>query len=250
MKKFLKPAFLPYLTLIASVLGGLSMFWLHATGTDDRLLLDPTHPGAIAAWVLTVLMIAGAILLSLPLTGKMRYNRLFPASVPAGIGTFICAAAIGITGFGELTAATDPISTGGGALGLISALCLGYMAWCRLTGRRPHILAASAVVVYLMFHMLCRYRLWSAEPELLRYFFCLAGTVCATLAFYYRTAFITGIVERGKYMIFTSLTAFFTLTALAGSEDRIFLGGMAVWALTDLCSLRLRKPRQPQGEQK
>lgn len=247
MKKFLKPKYLPELTLVLGVLGCFCSLWVHQN-VDDRALLNPMHPGAIILWILTALTIAAAVLLTRPLKGKMRYDRIFPKSIVGAVGTAHAGIGIAVTAYGELTAGTDRIVLICGIVGLAAGLCLLYLAWCRFNGTRPHPLVGSVVLVYLMMHMLCRYRVWSAEPELLRFFFPLAATVCLTLAFYHRTAINVGLSQRNQYLLFAMLGAFFALAALPGSTDRLFLGGMYVWAITDRCTLRVRKPRQKQEE--
>ena len=244
MKKFLKPMYLPYCALILGALGGLCMYWLHATGVDQRMLLDPFHTGAILAWVLTALMVAAAVLLTQPLSGKLRYDRLFPGSIGGAVGTAVSAVGIAITAWGELNLKTDRIITLSGWMGLLGSVCLLYLAWCRYAKIRPQFWARSVVLVYLILHMLCRYRIWSSEPELLRFFFDLAATVCFLLGTYQRLAMEVGIAQRRWYLGFTMPGVFFAMTALPGSSDRAFLMGMAVWAITDLCSLRNRKSRK------
>lgn len=243
MKKFLKSMYLPYCTLILGILSFLCMYWLYATGLDERMLLDPLHPGAILTWLLTAVMIAAVILLSRPLTGKMRYERVFPGSLAGAIGTGISAVGIAITAYGELTAGSDRIVALGGWLGLLSAVSLLYLSFCRYAQIRPLFFARSAVLLYLMLHLLCRYRVWSAEPELLRYGFELAATVCFLLACYNRLAIEAGMFQRRSYLCFSMLGTYFAMAALPGASDRVFLITMAVWAMTDLCSLRSRRPR-------
>lgn len=244
MKKFLKPKYLPYVTLGLGCLAFLSSFWLLTTGVDDRDLLNPAHPGGVALWVLTALMLAGAVVLSLPLEGKMRYDRAFPRSISAAVGTAVCAVTTTFTAFGELTAKVDAITTASGVVGLLAAVALGYLAWCRFSQIRPHFAALCVALVYLMMHMLCRYRVWSAEPELIRYFFPMAASVLLTLAIFHRLAFAVGMGDRRMYMLFTMLGTFCAMAALPGDGDKLFLAGMAAWAMTDLCSLRLRKARK------
>lgn len=244
MKKFLKPMYLPYCTLILGALGFLCMYWLHATGVDQRMLLNPFHPGAILTWILSAAMLAIAIVLSRPLTGKLRYDRLFPESMIGAVGTAVSAVGIAITAWGELGMKLDRIITLSGWMGLAGCGCLLYLAWCRYAKIRPQFWARSVVLLYLMLHMLCRYRFWSAEPELLRFFFDLAATVCFLLASYQRLAMEVGLAQRRGYLCLSMLGAFFAMAALPGSSDRVFLGCMTVWAMTDLCSLRIRMPRK------
>jgi hypothetical protein len=244
MKKLLKPVYLPYCTMILGALGCLCMGWAHATGVDQRMLLDPAHPGVILTWIFPAAMIAGAIVLVQPLTGKLRYAQIFPGSTVGAVGTAVSAVGIGFTAWGELALKTDRIIALTGWLGLISAVCLLYLAWCRYAKCRPQFWARSLVVVYLMLHMLCRYRVWSSDPELLRLFFDLAATVCFLLASYQCLAIEVELAQRRSYLCFSMLGAFFALAALPGSSDRVFLGAMAVWALTDRCSLRNRRIRK------
>ena len=244
MKKLIRPVFLPYCAVILGALGFLCMHWVYATGVDGRMLLDPLHPGAILVWVLTALMVAAAVVLTQPLGGKLRYDRLFPGSIPGAIGTAVAAVGIAVTAWGELNLKSDRIVTLAGWMGLLGSVCLVYLAWCRYAKIRPRFWARSVVLAYLMLHMLCRYRVWSSEPELLRLFFDLAATVCFLLGTYQRLAMEVGIAQRRWYPGFTMTGVFFAMTALPGSSDRTFLAGMAVWAVTDLCSLRSRKPRK------
>lgn len=244
MKKFLKPMYLPYCTLILGALGSLCMYWLHATGEDQRVLLNPFHPGAILTWLLSAVMIATVILLTQPLNGKLRFDRIFPGSLTGAVGTAVSAVGIAVTAWGELNMKLDHIITLSGWMGLIGAVCLLYLAWCRYAQLRPQFWARSVVMLYLMLHLLCRYRTWSAEPELLRFGFDLAATVCFLLATYQRFAIEVGIAQRRSYLCFAMLGVFFAMAALPGSSDRVFLGTMAVWAMTDLCSLRTRMPRK------
>jgi hypothetical protein len=95
-----------------------------------------------------------------------------------------------------------------------------------------------------MLHLLCRYRLWSSEPELLRFFFDMAATICFLLGTYQRLAIEVGAAQRKGYLCFTMLGVFFAMAAMPGSSDRAFLVGMAAWAMADLCSMRVRKPRK------
>lgn len=244
MKKFLKPMYLPYCALILGALGGLCMYWLHTTGVDQRMLLDFFHPGALLTWLFAAVMIAAAILLTQSLTGKLRYERIFPGSITGAIGTVVSAVGIAITAWGELHMGSDRIITLSGWMGLISAVCLVYLAWCRYAQIRPLFWARSVVLLYLMLHLLCCYRIWSAEPELLRFIFDLAATVCFLLASYQRLAIEVDIAQRRGYLCMNMLGVFFAMAALPGSSDRAFLCCMAVWAMTDLCSLRNRRPRK------
>lgn len=243
MTRFLKPKYLNEISLGLSVLACFCSLWLFQN-VDDRELLNPMHPGAVLLWVLSAVMIVTVIVLTRELGGKMRYDRAFSSSIPAAVGTAACAIGVAVTAFGEVTSKIDAVTTAAGVVGLLAAVALGYMAWCRSAQMRPHFLPLCVVIAYLMMHTLCRYRVWSAEPELLRYFFALAATALLTLAMYQRLAFAVGMGNRQLYTLFSMLGLFFAMAALPGDGDKWFLGGMAVWAMTDRCSLKIRKRRK------
>ena len=52
MKKLLR--FSDIIILLSSVLGLILQVWIRLTGTDDRGLYDPRHPGWIFTWVLSI----------------------------------------------------------------------------------------------------------------------------------------------------------------------------------------------------
>jgi hypothetical protein len=245
MKKLLKPKYLPWITLVLGIAAFGCDFWLHQTGVDDRMLLNPIHPAAIALWVLTALMAAASIILVQPLAkGKLRYNRAFPGSIPGAVGFALAGVGMAMTGLTQFSAAHDPILTATAVAALLAAAAMGYMAACRFSGARPHFLSLCVVLVFLMMHILCRYRVWSAEPELLRYLFPLGAMVLTTLALFQRLAFVVGMGSRQAYVLCAMLGSFFALAALPGDDDRWLLAGLAAWALTDLCDLRVRKSRK------
>jgi hypothetical protein len=243
MKKYLKPKYFPVLILALGILGCVCSLWFHAD-VDQRNLLNPAHPGAIILWGLCIPAVVASVWVSFSLTGKMRYERLFPRSTEGAVGTAIGAVAIAVTGLFELTASKDPITTATGVIGILAGICLLYPAWCRFVGTRPHFLPRCLLIVYLMLHLLCRYRVWSAEPELLRYFFELAATVLLTLACYYRSALEVRACTRRPYVLTTMLGVFFTLAALPGATDKLFLCGLGIWAITDRCNMNLRRQRR------
>jgi hypothetical protein len=245
MKKLLKPICLPWITAGLGAAAFISAFWLLRTGEDSRMLLNPTHPGAILLWVLSLLMTATALLLVQPLVkGKLRYDRAFPASVSGAVGIGLGGAGMAFTGINLLLSAGDPILVANAVTALLGAASMFYLAFCRFTGSRPHFLALCVVLVFLMLQILCRYRVWSAEPELLRYLFPMAGLMLLSLAMFQRLAFVVGMGNRWLYVLFSMLGSFFALAALPGDNDRWLLAGLCAWALTDHCSLRVRKPRK------
>lgn len=234
MKNTKKFHIFPWLTLGLGVLAALCMILLRRLGMDGRGLFIPWHWASIVLWCLTATMAGCAIPGVWNLDGKTKYSFAFPPSRLAAVGTLAAALGIVLTAMDSLTA-SEPVRVISGILKILAAVALVYLSWCRWNDRRASFLAWTAVTAYLMARLMFEYQSWSSQPELLTYFFPLVGSVCMTLAFYQRTALSVNMGSRRFYLFFSQMGAFFALVTLA-AEPVPFYAGMAVWALTDLCS--------------
>ena len=84
MNKFMKPSYLPVLTLLGGLLGLILRAWLVLAGTDEKGLLVTTHPAHILVFVLTALVLAAIFLCVRPLGALKRYQDLFPNGILPG----------------------------------------------------------------------------------------------------------------------------------------------------------------------
>lgn len=237
LKKLTTP---PWLALGLGVPALILMALRMATGLDDRDLFIPGHFAGILLWILVAAMALLAFLTVRLYGGKAKYSRLFQASVPAAIGILGAAVAVLWCSFCIWFDGADLLETTVALLGLAAGGSLAYLAWCRSRGLRSSFLLWSLVTIFLMLRLMLSYRVWSAQPELLRYCFPLFASICITLAFYYRTAFCVGLGNRQRYLFFTQMSAFFCLITLGAGFDLFYLG-MLLWCVLDLPSLRLLK---------
>lgn len=237
LKKITAP---PWPALVAGVPAMVCMLVLRLTGMDAQGLFDRGSFLVVLIWVLT----AAAVAVLVPglgrMGGKAKYSRMFPVSASGAVGILGAAAAMLWCAWGLLTASISALETLTGVLALVSGAALVYLAWCRFRGIRDSFLLWSVVTVCLMLRLMISYRVWSAQPELLQYFFPLMASVCLLLAVYYRTAFCVGLGKRRMYLLCTQLGAFCCLVTLGSGFD-LFYAGMLLWALLDLCSLRPMK---------
>lgn len=234
LKKLTTP---PWLALGLGVPALILMALLMATGLDDRDLFIPGHFAGILLWILAAAMALLAFLAVRHYGGKAKYGRLFQSSVPAAIGILGAAVAVLWSAFRIWSDGSGILEASVALLGLAAGGSLVYLAWCRFRGLRGSFLLWSLVTVFLMLRLMLSYRVWSAQPALLRYCFPLFASVCAILAFYYRTAFGVGLGNRQPYLFFTQMGAFFCMTTLGAGFDLFYLG-MLLWCLLDLPSLR------------
>lgn len=249
MKRSTKNAILPWAAPVLGGLGFLSMWVLQHYGTDDRGLLNPAHGSAIALWVLTALMAGSLVYLLYGVEDTPNFRRLFPDSYLAAAGTLCAAIGILATVIDSLTAMEEPVRILSGVLKIAAGVALIYLAWCRWKNVRGTFMAWAVAAAYMLLRILFEYRSWSAQPELLRFFFPLLASVCITLAMYHRTAFEVKMGSRIQFLFFSQMGAFFCLVALQETHAP-FYAGMAIWAMTDQCSLknRKKKPELPPEE--
>lgn len=247
MKKRLQIGILA--AFVLGVAGALLRLWLLNTGVDEKGLLVASHPGIWLCYVLTAAAVAAAVVISFPMNPKPRYTKMFPASVHAALGGL--AAGIGLIAFGwmEMTAAQVTLSKVCGIAAFLAAVAMLTAAFFRFQGKRPHFLLLSAVCLFFMFALYCRYRQWSSEPQLSTYFYAMLAMICSMLACYYRTALDGGVGTVRGFLGFSIAAVFFCLVALPGSGDFPLYLGFVLYFLGELTSVRLPKRVKPKAEQ-
>lgn len=250
MKRSLKNKILPWMAPVLGCLGMGAMWILYTAGTDGGGLLLPFHGGAIAVLLITAVMAGGMLYLLHGMEDTAGSPRLFPDSRLAAVGTLAAAIGILVTAMDSLSAINEPIRMLSGLLKIVAGIALIYLAWCRWNNVRGSFLAWAVVTAYLLLRIMFEYRSWSSQPELIRFFYPLLGSVCTALAMYHRTAFAVKLGSRKQFLFFSQVGAFCCLVALPGNFEPFYLG-MALWAMTDLCSrkpLKHKKPETPPEE--
>lgn len=237
MKDILKPTNLPEWILGTGGIGLLLRIWLLKAGTDDNGFLISTHPANILLWILTAIVLGALLLLTKDLIEATKYPFNFPASTLSGYGAYVAAAGIGICTIIDLSVSTAPIEVVSCLLGLLAALMLAYSGYCRGNGLQPPVLVHIAISLYLMVRLICLYRRWSSDPQLLDYCFPLLATVCLMLATYHRASFNADFGKRRPYAFFSLSAIYFSCLSMTGWANIPFFLSTIVWMATDLCSL-------------
>lgn len=237
MKTYVKRYLLPLTALGGGLLTLLLRLWLLCLGTDSRGLLAIGSFPDIFSWVVTCGTLVWLVFGTRHLLEASKYNFNFPASLAAAIGIGLAALGFFITSLTELIAGTDVIGTISAILGLLAVGAMGFLAYCRFFSLRPSVLFHGLVCVYLMFHLVSHYRLWSAAPQIQTYGFELLAIVCIMLACYQRAAFDANQGQRRTHTFCSLCALFFSVAALPGCENALFFLGCAVWMLTTLCNL-------------
>lgn len=244
MKQSKQLHILPFVTLGACALGAGLRFWLYSTGVDEKGLLVASHPANVFIFVLCALAI-GWIAWSVRGLGNLHsYSQLFPRSIVAAIGNLAAAAGILTVHSNAVFLETDLIITLSWVAGILSAVSLVYLGWCRFRQCRPSFLLHCIITVYFMLHLVAQYRLWSAEPQLQNYCFELLASVLLMLTFYHRAGLDTKYQNRRAYVFFSQAALLCCCLSLNG-RNWIFYLCMAVWTATNLCSLKGTRQSTP-----
>ena len=242
MKKYLKPDSLPYLTVMLGSLVLLCRVWLLVGGIDKKGLFISGHIADVLSYILLAITAVAMLICVWPLQGGGKLPRLFPASAPGALGCFVGGVGMLAAGFLEITRRTDLIWLLSQCAGCIAGLCLIVTGIGRLKGRRINYLLHCTITVYLVIHLLSRYRTWSSESQLQEVFFPLLASVFLLLCAYHRTSLDAGFGSRRLYVFYNQMALFCSLAAVT-CPDWLFYLSMSLWTMTNLCDLTiLKKP--------
>ena len=234
MSRSVSSRILKILTLSAGLLGLLLRFTLLYTAVDEKGLLVTGHWADTGVWLLTAALI-GLICLALRrCTGPASYDAAFPASLLRCAGSLVAACGFLLSGAPVVAAArlalAEPV------LRILAAIALVAVAYCRFRGKKSTFLLHGIVCLYLALRMVCRYQIWSADPQLQHYAFYLGAHVALLLSSYQITALDAGFGNHRSLWHWGLAAVYLCLTALPGCEEPFFLLCCAVWMLSNLTS--------------
>ena len=246
MKKYLNPKILPIVVTVLGMVGFLLRLWTMQGGPDPEQGLYPVATLAwTLLWIVTAITGAAIIFLTRPLGEPVKYNQNFPGSLLAAVGSLV-AAVIMVLGGVQSFNGQDTVSFITGLLGLIGGLGMGLVAYTRMKGTKPNFFAHGVVCLYLALRTFNECKLWSNEPQLGLFIFTFLSQICAMLAAYQLCAFDVDLGKRRASLFWSLMAVYLCLVALPSTEDLPFTCGLAVWLLTNLCSLQpVKKRRAP-----
>ena len=239
----IKTKYLPIFSIILGLTGFALRLWLFRTGVDHKGLLLAEHPANSLTFLLTGIFLLGNFLWTRNLRKIRSHKKLYPASWVALIGCICAAAGIALTTLYELQVKQDLITTITMVLAALSAISLVLLGVGRLKGLRPNFLMQAMLTVYLMFHLVSQYRLWSSEPQLQVYCFQLLASVFLMLSVFHGTVLDTQVGSRRMFVFFNQGALFFCCMSFVG-DWWFFYTAMGIFCATNVCSLK-DKPYVP-----
>lgn len=248
MKKLIRPRHLPALVAFAGLLGFLFRIWAMGKGPDIEGLYAPQPLAWALIWVLTAAVLAAVIWLPRKLRSPGRYADHFPPSITGAIGSVLASVACLTSAIGVLDGTLGGLTTPTAILGFGSVACFAFAAFARFTGKQPMILVHVVPFLYFALLTFDRCRNWSNQTQIGLFIFPFLASLCIMLATYQRACLDVDMGKRRSSLFWSLLAVYFCILSLPASKDMLFFGAMAVWLLTNLCSLRplnRRKPQEP-----
>ena len=233
MNKYSQSGLFPWVSLLTGSAGLCLRHWLLSCA-DDRGLLPEFHIAGYLCLLLLLLTAGIAFWCLWQATPSKAYNRRFPPSWLAAVGSAISGIGICLSAFTVPAAGILDLLLS--ILGILCIPALLYAAYCRLIGLRPNAMLHGITALFLAFRILATCRSWGSESQLQLYLFPLLGSLCLLLAFYYRaeTAAMTG--DYRKFLFFGQLALCCCIMCLP-SGDWLFHTSAAIWLVTDFCTL-------------
>ena len=239
----LKTKYLPLFSIALGLAGFAVRLWLFRTGVDHKGLLIASHPAHSITFLLSGIFLLADFLWTRKLTKIRSHKKLYPASWLALVGCVCAAAGILLTSLYELQLKRDTITIITMGLAALSVVCLVLLGIGRSKGLRPNFLMQAVVTVYLMFHLVSQYRLWSSEPQLQVYCFQLLASVFLMLSVFHGTVLDTQVGSRRMFVFFNQGALFFCCMSFVG-DCWFFYTAMGIFCATNVCSLK-DKPYVP-----
>lgn len=245
MKKYLHPKFLPILIPAAGLLGLVLRLWTMGDGPDQEGLYAPQPLAWTLLWGITIVTLAAIVLLSARLKNPGRYCDNFPPSRIGAAGNALASLGIMISALTILISAADLLASITAILGIVSAMALILAAFARYSGKKPSFVLHAITCLFFALRIFQQCKGWSNIPQIGVFLFQFLASICVMLATYQFACFDVNLGKR-RISLFWSLSGvYFSLLSLPGGEEPLFYAGMAIWLLTNLCSVRPLKARKP-----
>lgn len=247
MNKLLRPRFLPIIVMLCSILGILLRLWTIGPGPDADGLYPPQTLAWVLLWVFTAITAVVILLSSMGLKKTGPYEHSYPKSILGAIGSILAAAAILIYAIKALGSALVVMDTITAVLGILSGIAMLVTAYFRFQGKKPPFLLHCLVCIYFALRAFNHCRGWSNEPQIGVFIFSFLASVSIMLALYQRACFDVDLGKRSHSLFWSMLSVYLCLVAMPGESQLLFYGAMALWMITNVCSLS-PVPQAPAAE--
>ena len=208
---------------------------LYAAATDAKGLLVRNHPLELALSVLTGLALVLAALFAWknkePDCGEAKLGE----NMMAALGTVALGAGILVTVLLEGPVLGSNLVKVWWILGMAAPACLLLGTIVRLLGKRPLFLTLVAVCLFFLVHIVTRYQIWSANPQMQDYLYALLGTMALMFFGFYEASQAADCGNHRLRLGMGLAAVYLCMAELARSSCPVLYLGGILWVLTQLC---------------
>ena len=233
----------------AALLGFLLRLWTMAGGVDAEGLYASSVFAWILLWIVTLAVPVLIIVMVRPLTVPVKYNMNFPKSIVSAVGCLMAALGFVLAGVDSFSGAHDIPSFLTGVLGLGSGVSMLLVAYARFRGEKPNFLFHCCACLFMALRTFDLCRSWGNQPQIHLFLFALLAQISVMLAAYQLCCFDAEMGNRRVSLFWSLLSVYLCMLALPSAKDILFYGCIAIWLLTNLCSLKPAKKRKPVAQE-
>ena len=219
----------------AGILGFCLRTALYRFGFDEKNILSATHPLHLACLGLTLWLLMILAPMIRRLKGSNHPVDNFPASPLRTIAALAAAVFTAVHGYHLIRDIGNLLDALRAALAILAAVAMALSAIPNMPQKSIFGFLLGVVSVFFAVDMLCRYQVWSGNPQLPDYTFHVLACVLLTLCSYHRLAFHTGIGKRRTLLLCGLMGLYLCLLCAAGPDTRAFYLGGSCWAGACLC---------------
>lgn len=212
---------------LAGLMSWILRWRLLSTGGDEKGLLIPGGFPQTVSTIITVLV----ILATASALWQHRQVKIKVYGSPA-------ATAIRILVFGVAAVSFWQMSLLGKAAAIAAVAAAAVAVVGLLNKRVPQAVEDIPATLFFMLGLLSCYRIWSAEPEIQRYFYRLTALVSLMMATYHRSAMAAGL-SKGLWFLGSSFLGIYcSFAAAADPGFTVLFLTLGLWAMTQLDTVR------------
>ena len=216
---------------------------LYRIGFDDKNILSASHPLHLICMVLTAAVAVYLVIYALRSREQMQEHprTRFGLGLAGSYFTLIHS----ITLFSRGLPILELLHF---SLAVASAVAMAVAVFPCLKDSRVHMVCHGIISVGFALDMLCRYQVWSGNPQLPDYCFHVLAGVALSLGAYHTLALFTGPAKPRAHRFCCLAGLYLCLLCLIGPDPWEFYLGGAFWAAA--CLLCPQPPVEEAAEDK